>query len=80
MLSSNNEREAQMADGDKSLSGLSEEEAKEFHGIFVMSFIAFIVIAIIAHLLVWNWRPWGWASAQINDATVTLTQAAQFLV
>jgi light-harvesting complex 1 beta chain len=22
------------------------------------SFIAFTVIAIIAHVLVWNWRPW----------------------
>jgi light-harvesting complex 1 beta chain len=22
------------------------------------SFIAFVVIAIIAHVLVWNWRPW----------------------
>jgi light-harvesting complex 1 beta chain len=41
-----------------SLSGLSEQEAKEFHGIFVTSFIVFTVIAIVAHVLVWNWRPW----------------------
>ena len=41
-----------------SLSGLNEQEAKEFHGIFVTSFIAFTVIAIVAHVLVWNWRPW----------------------
>jgi light-harvesting complex 1 beta chain len=41
-----------------SLSGLTEQEAKEFHGIFVTSFIVFTVIAIIAHILVWNWRPW----------------------
>lgn len=41
-----------------SLSGLTEQEAKEFHGIFVTSFIAFTVIAIVAHVLVWNWRPW----------------------
>lgn len=39
-------------------SGLSDEEAKEFHGIFVSSFIAFTVIAIIAHILAWMWRPW----------------------
>ncbi|MEQ8858865.1 MAG: light-harvesting antenna LH1, beta subunit [Pseudomonadales bacterium] len=39
-------------------SGLSDEEAKEFHGIFVTSFIAFTVIAIIAHILAWMWRPW----------------------
>jgi light-harvesting complex 1 beta chain len=41
-----------------SLSGLTETEAKEFHKIFVASFAAFTVIAIIAHFLVWQWRPW----------------------
>ncbi len=41
-----------------SLSGLTENEAKEFHGIFMTSFIIFTVIAIIAHFLVWMWRPW----------------------
>jgi light-harvesting complex 1 beta chain len=41
-----------------SLSGLTEQEAKEFHGIFMTSFIGFTVIAIIAHVLVWQWRPW----------------------
>jgi light-harvesting complex 1 beta chain len=40
------------------LTGLSEAEAKEFHGIFVTSFIVFTVIAIIAHFLAWQWRPW----------------------
>ncbi len=43
-----------------SLSGLTEQEAKEFHGIFITSFIVFTVIAIVAHVLVWNWRPWLW--------------------
>jgi light-harvesting complex 1 beta chain len=41
-----------------SLSGLTEQEAKEFHGIFTTSFAIFTVIAIVAHVLVWNWRPW----------------------
>ena len=41
-----------------SLSGLSENEAKGFHGIFVTSFLGFTVIASIAHFLVWQWRPW----------------------
>ena len=41
-----------------SLSGLTEQEAREFHGMFVSSFIGFTVIAIIAHVLVWNWRSW----------------------
>lgn len=47
-----------MADGKGSMTGLSDEEAQEFHRIFVMSFIIFTVIAIIAHFLVWQWRPW----------------------
>jgi light-harvesting complex 1 beta chain len=41
-----------------SLSGLTETEAKEFHKIFVFSFIVFTLIAIVAHFLVWSWRPW----------------------
>ncbi len=40
-----------------SLSGLSEQEAKEFHGVFMTSFIGFTVVAIVAHVLVWAWRP-----------------------
>jgi light-harvesting complex 1 beta chain len=41
-----------------SLSGLTEAEAKEFHRIFMGSFIGFTAVAIIAHILVWMWRPW----------------------
>jgi len=44
--------------GRPSLSGLTEAEAQEFHSLFVTSFIVFTVIAIIAHILVWMWRPW----------------------
>ena len=47
-----------MAERDGSLSGLTEAEAKEFHRVFMGSFILFTVVAIIAHVLVWNWRPW----------------------
>lgn len=41
-----------------SLSGLTDAQAKEFHGIFVTSFLIFTGIAIVAHILVWMWRPW----------------------
>jgi light-harvesting complex 1 beta chain len=44
--------------GTGTLSGLTEAEAKEFHRIFMGSFIGFTIVAIIAHVLVWNWRPW----------------------
>ena len=62
-----------MADGKGgSLSGLSDSEAREFHGIFITTFILFTVIAVVAHFLAWQWRPWlpgasGYASI-INDA------------
>ena len=47
-----------MAEREGSLSGLTEHEAREFHGIFVTSFLVFTAIAIVAHILAWSWRPW----------------------
>jgi light-harvesting complex 1 beta chain len=47
-----------MAKETPSLSGLTDDEAKQFHGIFVSSFLAFTAIAVVAHILVWMWRPW----------------------
>jgi light-harvesting complex 1 beta chain len=41
-----------------SLSGLTEGEAEEFHAIFVKSFLGFTAVAVVAHILVWIWRPW----------------------
>jgi len=43
---------------DKSMTGLSEGEAKEFHGIFVSTMSGFFGVVIFAHLLDWFWRPW----------------------
>ena len=43
---------------DESLTGLSESEAREFHDIFVKSFMAFTAVAVVAHILAWIWRPW----------------------
>ncbi len=76
-----------MNDMDKrggSLSGLTENEAKEFHAIFMRSFIAFTVIAIIAHFLAWQWRPWlppakGY-STMIDGATTTFASLITYLV
>jgi light-harvesting complex 1 beta chain len=55
-----------------SMSGLTEAEAKEFHGIFVKSFIGFTVVAIVAHFLAWQWRPWlpGVEGYTLNDSVV----------
>ena len=41
-----------------SMSGLTEEEAKEFHSLFMFGFTVFTAIAAVAHFLVWMWRPW----------------------
>jgi len=55
-----------MAEDRSSLSGVSDAEAKEFHSLFVASFTGFLVVAVLAHVLAWAWRPWipgpkGWA-------------------
>jgi len=74
-----------MADMDRggSLSGLTESEAKEFHSIFMTSFIIFLVIAIIAHILAWQWRPWlpgsqGYASI-VDGVRAAATEFLPFL-
>lgn len=62
---------------DVSLSGLTEAEAKEFHSIFMTSFIAFVVVALLAHILVWFWRPWlpgpqGYRTSAVDSLTALL--------
>ncbi len=42
-----------------SLSGLTEQEAKEFHSYFTSSFLGFLALAIVAHILTWLAVPWG---------------------
>jgi light-harvesting complex 1 beta chain len=56
-----------------SMSGLTENEAKEFHSLFMSSFLGFTAVAAVAHLLVWMWRPWlpgprGYVS--LNDGVI----------
>lgn len=41
-----------------SLTGLTDQEAVEFHALFMKGFFIFTLIAIVAHVLVWAWRPW----------------------
>ncbi len=61
-----------------SLSGLTEAEALEFHSLFIKSFLIFVVIAIIAHVLVWTWRPWfpGPKGYALLDGVTHAAQAA----
>lgn len=41
-----------------SLSGMSEGEAQEFHTFYLQGMMIFTAIAVVAHFLVWLWRPW----------------------
>jgi light-harvesting complex 1 beta chain len=47
-----------MAERRGSISGLTDDEAQEFHKYWVQGFVAFTAIAVVAHFLVWIWRPW----------------------
>ena len=38
--------------------GLSDDEARAFHGYFITGFLGFTVVAAVAHFLAWQWRPW----------------------
>jgi light-harvesting complex 1 beta chain len=65
-------------------SGLTEKEAKEFHNIFVTNLIFFVGVAIVAHLLVWQWRPWlpgvqGYASATTEQVKTTVAKVTPYI-
>lgn len=67
-----------------SLSGLTEGEAQEFHGIFMSSFIGFVIVAVVAHILVWMWRPWlpgvdGYSSSMIDGVKVAASNLMTFI-
>jgi light-harvesting complex 1 beta chain len=46
-----------MADS-PSMSGLTDAEAKELHEIYMKGLVLFVGVAVVAHFLVWLWRPW----------------------
>lgn len=70
-------------DDRKTLSGLSDSEAQEFHAIFVRSFMIFTAVAVVAQILAWMWRPWlpgpaGYAEIQ-DGITVALGSVLPFI-
>jgi len=38
--------------------GMTEEEAKRFHGFWIAGTLVYVATAVAAHLLAWSWRPW----------------------
>ena len=67
-----------MSEESTSASGLSSREAQEFHSLYMMGFIGFTLVAVVAHFLVWTWRPWlpgedGYSALQgVNSLIETL--------
>lgn len=66
---------------DASMSGLTEPEAKEFHSIFMQSFIVFVAVALVAHFLAYLWRPWlpgegGYETSLLEGAKAALNLIA----
>tara|TARA_B100000678_G_C18171807_1_gene487511 strand:+ start:1042 stop:1278 length:237 start_codon:yes stop_codon:yes gene_type:complete len=49
---------------ERSLSSLSEAEANSSRRVFVISFLVFVIFAIVVHIVLWQWRPWTWLSVE----------------
>jgi light-harvesting complex 1 beta chain len=37
---------------------LTEQQAKELHASFMTVTVLYVAIAVVAHILMWMWRPW----------------------
>ena len=51
-------KEHRMSNHPNSISGLTDEEAQEFHHYWIQGTVGFTAVAVLAHILVWAWRPW----------------------
>ena len=40
------------------MSSLSDSEAKEFHSAYLTGFSGFLAITLVAHWLLYTWKPW----------------------
>ena len=38
--------------------GMNEEDARRFHGQFMLGTIACVQVDVVAHIMAWSWRPW----------------------
>lgn len=43
---------------DLSFTGLTDDQAQELHSVYMSGLYLFTLIAVIAHLAVFIWRPW----------------------
>jgi light-harvesting complex 1 beta chain len=61
------------------LGNVSDAEAKEFHNGFMMGFFIWLAVAIVAHYLVWIWRPWLSTKTAMIDIDQTVSAITSFL-
>ncbi|MEY3308147.1 MAG: hypothetical protein RLZZ413_2185 [Pseudomonadota bacterium] len=48
-----------MADkSDLSFTGLTDQQAQELHSVYMSGLVLFTVVAVVAHMAVYIWRPW----------------------
>ena len=47
-----------MSDQGGGSSGLTSDQAKEFHSAYMQGYLGFVAIAVVAHVLIWMWKPW----------------------
>ncbi len=47
-----------MADNNLSFTGLTDDQAKELHSVYMSGLTLFTATAVVAHLLTFIWRPW----------------------
>jgi light-harvesting complex 1 beta chain len=69
---------------DNSWSGLSDQEAQEFHNYYIQGTIGFTFVAVVAHVLVWMWRPWippaeGYKAALLDTGTTLMGVVQPFI-
>ncbi|MEM7239800.1 MAG: light-harvesting antenna LH1, beta subunit [Pseudomonadota bacterium] len=71
-----------MADEKVHWSGLTDNEAKEFHEVYMSGLILFTAVAVVAHLLVWIWRPWipGDTGYAMLEGATKVAEAASSLI
>jgi len=63
-----------------SSSGLTPDEAREFHDYYTKGLISFVIVAVIAHLLTWIWRPWFMGSTASADFMQNSATTLQTLI
>jgi len=61
-------------------SGLSDEEAQEFHQYFIQGYLLWAVGAFFAHSLVWIWRPWFFPGAEGSTGTLDGVKSSVYTV